>query len=108
MPTVTAGRADDPPDRRAQTDGQAIGAAQVRAWRAHGSSGSRARPGRRGRRCETSRRASDIDGHGVARQKFPEHLEIVPRLPRTPSGKIKKFELRRRAAALRADAVAAT
>jgi acyl-coenzyme A synthetase/AMP-(fatty) acid ligase len=44
----------------------------------------------------------------VTAGRADEHLEIVPRLARTPSGKIKRFELRRRAAALRADAVAAT
>ena len=32
----------------------------------------------------------------VARQKTPECLEIVAELPRTPSGKVKKFELRER------------
>lgn len=32
---------------------------------------------------------------GVARQKTPERLEVVSEFPRTPSGKVKKFELRR-------------
>jgi acyl-CoA synthetase (AMP-forming)/AMP-acid ligase II len=32
----------------------------------------------------------------VARQKTPERLELVSELPRTASGKVKKFELRRR------------
>lgn len=32
---------------------------------------------------------------GVARQKTPERLEVVRELPRTPSGKVKKYELRR-------------
>jgi len=32
-------------------------------------------------------------GLQVARQKTPERLEIVPALPRTPSGKVKKYEL---------------
>jgi acyl-CoA synthetase (AMP-forming)/AMP-acid ligase II len=32
----------------------------------------------------------------MARQKFPERLEIVSELPRTPSGKIRKDQLRRR------------
>ncbi len=31
---------------------------------------------------------------GVARQYWPERLELLPELPRTPSGKIRKFELR--------------
>jgi acyl-CoA synthetase len=33
---------------------------------------------------------------GLARQKTPERLEIVGQLPRNASGKVKKFELRRR------------
>jgi non-ribosomal peptide synthetase component E (peptide arylation enzyme) len=33
---------------------------------------------------------------GVARQKTPERLEIVDEFPRTPAGKVKKFELRDR------------
>jgi non-ribosomal peptide synthetase component E (peptide arylation enzyme) len=32
---------------------------------------------------------------GVAKQKTPERLELVGELPRTASGKVKKFELRR-------------
>lgn len=31
---------------------------------------------------------------GVAKQYWPEHIEIVEELPRTPSGKIQKFRLR--------------
>ncbi len=31
---------------------------------------------------------------GMARQKWPEELKLVPELPRTPSGKVKKFVLR--------------
>jgi non-ribosomal peptide synthetase component E (peptide arylation enzyme) len=34
---------------------------------------------------------------GLAKQKFPEHLVIVDDLPRVPSGKVRKDELRRRA-----------
>jgi acyl-CoA synthetase (AMP-forming)/AMP-acid ligase II len=33
---------------------------------------------------------------GVAKQKTPERLEIIDELPRTASGKVKKFELRER------------
>jgi acyl-coenzyme A synthetase/AMP-(fatty) acid ligase len=33
---------------------------------------------------------------GVAKQKTPERLVVVDELPRTPSGKVKKFELRQR------------
>jgi non-ribosomal peptide synthetase component E (peptide arylation enzyme) len=38
---------------------------------------------------------------GIARQKTPERLIVVDELPRTPSGKVKKLELR---AQLRAEA----
>ncbi|HTZ10679.1 MAG TPA: AMP-binding protein [Acidimicrobiales bacterium] len=31
---------------------------------------------------------------GMARQKWPEDLRLVPELPRTPSGKVKKYVLR--------------
>jgi acyl-CoA synthetase (AMP-forming)/AMP-acid ligase II len=37
-----------------------------------------------------------FDHAGVARQKTPEQLEIVTDLPRTPSGKIRKADLRAR------------
>jgi acyl-CoA synthetase (AMP-forming)/AMP-acid ligase II len=36
---------------------------------------------------------------GLARQKLPEQLEIVAELPRNASGKVRKYELRRRFAA---------
>ncbi|WP_328813683.1 AMP-binding protein [Nonomuraea cypriaca] len=35
-----------------------------------------------------------LTGLGMAKQYWPERLEIVPSLPRTPSGKIQKFALR--------------
>jgi len=35
-----------------------------------------------------------LDGQRVAKQYYPERLEIVEDLPRTPSGKIQKFVLR--------------
>ena len=35
-----------------------------------------------------------FDAVGVARQKWPEELRSVDQFPRTPSGKIKKQELR--------------
>ena len=35
-----------------------------------------------------------FDQAGLARQKTPERLEIVPELPRNATGKVKKFELR--------------
>ena len=37
---------------------------------------------------------SQLDAAGMARQFWPERLEIVDAMPRTPSGKIKKFVLR--------------
>ena len=41
-----------------------------------------------------------LDAHfrrlGAARQKTPERLVLVPEMPRTPSGKVKKVELRAR------------
>ncbi|MEX2222177.1 MAG: AMP-binding protein [Candidatus Rokuibacteriota bacterium] len=35
-----------------------------------------------------------LERHGLARQKFPERLELVSEFPMTPSGKIQKFKLR--------------
>jgi cyclohexanecarboxylate-CoA ligase len=35
-----------------------------------------------------------LGAHGVAKQFFPEQVHVMPRLPRTPSGKIQKFALR--------------
>ena len=32
---------------------------------------------------------------GMARQKFPERVVVMPDFPRTPSGKIRKDQLRR-------------
>ncbi|MFF3571815.1 AMP-binding protein [Nocardia jiangxiensis] len=37
-----------------------------------------------------------LSGKGVAKQYWPERLEILPELPRTASGKIQKFQLRAR------------
>jgi acyl-CoA synthetase (AMP-forming)/AMP-acid ligase II len=37
-----------------------------------------------------------LDAAGLARQKWPEQLHSIEELPRTPSGKVKKEELRRR------------
>ncbi|MBT5193674.1 MAG: cyclohexanecarboxylate-CoA ligase, partial [Rhodospirillaceae bacterium] len=36
---------------------------------------------------------------GTAKQYWPEHLEVVDEMPRTPSGKIQKFKLREMAQA---------
>lgn len=38
--------------------------------------------------------ASNLDGAGLARQKRPERVEYLTELPKTPSGKVKKHELR--------------
>ena len=35
-----------------------------------------------------------LERHELARQKFPERLEIVSEFPMTPSGKIQKYRLR--------------
>jgi acyl-CoA synthetase (AMP-forming)/AMP-acid ligase II len=37
---------------------------------------------------------TELQGAGLARQKWPEELHLVGELPRTPSGKVKKFVLR--------------
>ena len=36
----------------------------------------------------------------MAKQYWPERLELVAEMPRTPSGKIQKFKLREMAASL--------
>ena len=38
-----------------------------------------------------------ISGEGLAKQKTPEHVEIVAELPKTPAGKVRKDVLRARA-----------
>lgn len=43
---------------------------------------------------------------GLAKQKWPEELHLVADFPRTPSGKIQKFAIRRELAAARIEAVA--
>ncbi len=40
-----------------------------------------------------------LDEIGTAKQYWPEHLEVIDEMPRTPSGKIQKFKLREMAAA---------
>jgi hypothetical protein len=35
-----------------------------------------------------------LEGQQLARQKFPERLEIISEFPMTPSGKIQKYRLR--------------
>ena len=43
--------------------------------------------------------------HNLSRNYLPEYLEVLPALPRTPSGKIQKFKLHERAASIRIDPV---
>ncbi|UCG81692.1 MAG: AMP-binding protein, partial [Desulfobacterales bacterium] len=35
-----------------------------------------------------------LETQGIAKRRYPEHLEVLPNLPKTPSGKIKKRVLR--------------
>jgi non-ribosomal peptide synthetase component E (peptide arylation enzyme) len=48
-----------------------------------------------------------LEGAGIARQKFPERLELVSELPRTAAGKVKKDILRQRIAAVAAGQMSA-
>jgi cyclohexanecarboxylate-CoA ligase len=41
---------------------------------------------------------ASLEDQGVARQKHPERLVLVEGLPKTASGKVQKFVLRRQAA----------
>lgn len=43
--------------------------------------------------------AAFADKAGLARQKIPQHMELIEDLPRTPSGKVKKDILRKKIAA---------
>jgi len=47
-----------------------------------------------------------LERAGIARQKFPEHLQVVDEMPRTAAGKIKKDVLRAIAATLVKEPVA--
>ena len=40
-----------------------------------------------------------LEAQQLARQYWPERLEVIDEMPRTPSGKIRKFRLREIAAA---------
>ncbi|WP_459550199.1 AMP-binding protein [Nocardia sp. X0981] len=64
-------------------------------------------------RCLPAHREPDLaalrahfERAGLAKQKWPEELHIVADFPRTPSGKIQKFAVRRDLAAARSEAVA--
>jgi cyclohexanecarboxylate-CoA ligase len=56
---------------------------------------------RRGRTLDFGRMQHYLDACQVAKQYWPERLEIVSELPRTPSGKVQKYVLRERARSLR-------
>jgi len=49
---------------------------------------------RPGARPELADLATFLDGRGIARQKYPERLELVEALPKTLTGKVQKFRLR--------------
>jgi cyclohexanecarboxylate-CoA ligase len=49
---------------------------------------------RPGQRLDFGELVGFLEGEHMARQYFPERLEIVEQMPRTPSGKIQKFRLR--------------
>jgi cyclohexanecarboxylate-CoA ligase len=51
---------------------------------------------RPGQRLDLTAVREHFAASGLARQKTPEFVEVVDELPRTPSGKIQKFALRRR------------
>ena len=44
---------------------------------------------------------------GIAKQFWPERIEVLPEMPRTPTGKIQKFVLREKAKGLTAGGSAA-
>ncbi len=56
---------------------------------------------RRGMTFDFARMQHYLDACQVAKQYWPERLEIVDELPRTPSGKVQKYVLRERANELR-------
>lgn len=47
--------------------------------------------------------ATHLETFGIARQKYPERVELVDELPKTASGKVQKYVLRQRVAALLED-----
>jgi cyclohexanecarboxylate-CoA ligase len=60
--------------------------------------------GPRPRSFDFAEMQAHLDAHRVAKAYWPERLELVTALPRTPSGKIQKFVLRERARGLDPDA----
>ncbi len=59
---------------------------------------------RPGARLDFDQMQHYLDACQVAKQYWPERLEIVTELPRTPSGKVQKYVLRERAKTLRPSA----
>jgi cyclohexanecarboxylate-CoA ligase len=55
---------------------------------------------RRGASLTLGRVRAHLDAQGVAKHFWPERLEILAEMPRTPTGKIQKFVLRDRASTL--------
>jgi cyclohexanecarboxylate-CoA ligase len=53
---------------------------------------------REGARPSLDDLTSFLNTTGIARQKYPERLELVAELPRNPTGKVQKFRLRERLA----------
>ena len=51
-----------------------------------------------GQKVDVPARAACLEKAGLARQKFPERVELVDDLPRTASGKVQKNVLRDRIA----------
>jgi cyclohexanecarboxylate-CoA ligase len=54
-----------------------------------------------GAKLDLAELARFLGEHGMAKQYWPERLEVVGEMPRTPSGKIQKFKLREMAAKFR-------
>jgi len=66
----------------------------------HQRPGSRGTPARPGRRTPTVEQVRDhLNQAGLARQKWPEEIHVVDDFPRTASGKVRKYVLRREIAA---------
>ena len=55
---------------------------------------------REGQHLDFAEIVTYLEKHQLARQYFPEYLEVLPRMPMTVSGKIQKFQLREMAKTL--------
>ena len=58
---------------------------------------------REGARFDFAEMIAYLETQQLARQYFPEYLEIIPQMPMTVSGKIQKFQLRETAKSLRGE-----